>query len=135
MSDRVRPPAPTADPDTAFYWDGAMAGELRLQRCATCGEIRHPPGPMCPACRSLEFDVVRAGGTGTVFSSFVARYPELPGFDYPYVVAVVELAEGVRVIGNVRDAGTSVAIGDEVELFFEDHGDFRLPQFRPASRG
>lgn len=134
--DRPVPPAPTADRDSAFYWDGVAAGELRVQRCDDCGRPRHPPGPMCPACRSWRWSTTVAAGRGTVFSVIVPRYPELPGFAYPYVVALVELDEGVRVVANVRGAAPeAVTIGAPVELFFEDHGEFRLPQFRLEAAG
>lgn len=129
------PPRPTADDDTAVFWDGVAAGELRLQRCSTCGVLRHPPGPMCARCRSLDWETIVACGEGTIFSRVVAHYPELAGFTYPYVVALVDLAEGVRIVTNIRDAAVDdVAIGAPVELFFEDHGDFRLPQFRLVHR-
>ena len=131
-----RPPAPTADLDSAVYWDGVAAGELRIQRCTSCAALRHPPGPMCPRCGSMTWDSVVAAGTGTVFSAIVPRSPEFPGFRYPYVVALVELSEGVRIVANLREVGDGGAtIGEPVELFFEDHGDFKLPQFRPVSRG
>lgn len=128
------PPGPTADRDNAFFWEGVAEGELRLQRCAGCGRLRHPPGPMCPSCRSFDWTVEPSTGRGTVYSAIVARYPELPGFVYPYVVALIELEEGVRVVANVRGAEPGmVDIGAPVELFFEDHGEFRLPQFRLTS--
>lgn len=127
------PPAPSADRDTAFFWDAVSDSALLLQRCGSCGRLRHPPGPMCPSCRSLEWTTTAASGKGTVFSAIVPRYPELPGFAYPYVVALVELDEGVRVVANVRhSAPEEVRIGDRVQLFFEDHGGFRLPQFQRA---
>ena len=130
---RPAPPAPTAERDTAHFWEGVSNGELRLQRCSGCGALRHPPGPMCPSCQSLEWTTIVATGQGTVYSAIVPRYPELPGFEYPYVVALIELAEGPRMVANVRDsAPNEVHIGDPVELFFEAHGDFNLPQFRLA---
>lgn len=123
------PPRPNADRDSAAFWAGVAGRELLLQRCSSCGALRHPPGPMCPECRSLAWTTIPASGEGTVFSRIVVRYPELGGFRYPYVVALVELAEGVRMVANIRDTD-DVAIGAPVALFFEDHGEFRLPQFR-----
>lgn len=125
------PPRPNADRDSAVFWGGVAGGQLLLQQCSGCGELRHPPGPMCPKCRSLDWSTIPASGHGTVFSRIVVHYPELGGFRYPYVVALVELAEGVRMVANIRDAEPDdVSIGAPVSLFFEDHGEFRLPQFR-----
>ncbi|HEX5366256.1 MAG TPA: OB-fold domain-containing protein [Acidimicrobiales bacterium] len=132
----VTPPAPRADRDTAPFWDGVARGELVIQRCEDCHELRHPPGPMCPACRSLRWDTVTASGRGTIFSAIVPRYPELPGFEYPYVVVLVALEEGPRLVANLRGAPPGDArIGAPVELFLEDHDGFRLPQFRLVPEG
>lgn len=128
-------PRPNADQDSAVFWDGVADGQLLLQRCSDCGELRHPPGPMCPNCRSLAWTTIPASGDGMVFSRIVVHYPELGGFRYPYVVALLELAEGVRMVANIRDAAPEdVSIGAPVALFFEDHGEFRLPQFRLVTR-
>ncbi len=64
------PMLPLVTPDTAFFWDGTATGELRVQRCAACGALRHPPGPMCPACgEASDGGYVVASGTGEVFSA------------------------------------------------------------------
>lgn len=130
---RVTPPAPSADRDTAWFWDAVARGELQLQVCAECQQLRHPPGPLCPACGSLHWTTRAVSGQGSIYSAIVPRYPELPGFVYPYVVVLVELDEGPRMVANLRDVDPADArIGARVELFFEDHGEFRLPQFRLA---
>lgn len=128
-------PRPAVNDDSAFFWEGARRGELLIQRCASCGELRHPPRPMCPACRSLEWDTLRASGRGTVFSYVVHHYPEVPGFETPYVVALVELAEGSRLVSNLVDADPGeVAIGMPVEVTFAAVDDeITLPLFRPRS--
>ncbi|MFD0682915.1 OB-fold domain-containing protein [Actinomadura fibrosa] len=128
------PLRPAIGPDTAFFWDGVQAGELRIQRCADCGTLRHPPGPMCPSCHSLNRDHVVASGNGEVYSYVVHHHPPVPGRTPPYVVAVVELEEGVRIVGNVNGcAPEDVRIGMPVRLAFERmDDDLTLPQWIPA---
>ncbi len=130
MSTRL---APTVTPDTAFFWEGVAEGWLLLQRCAACGRFRHPPRPMCPWCRSLEWKAVEASGRGTVFSFVMPAHPELPFMEYPYVVAVVELEEGTRMVTNIVGVGPGeVRMGMAVHVTFEtfDNG-VVLPQFTP----
>ncbi|WP_019633148.1 OB-fold domain-containing protein [Actinomadura atramentaria] len=128
------PLRPAIGPDTRFFWDGVDAGELRVQRCADCGTLRHPPGPMCPACHSVKRDFVVASGRGTVHSYVVHHHPPVPGRTPPYVVAVVELAEGVRIVGNVNGCDPAdVTVGMPVRLVFERMDDeLTLPQWVPA---
>jgi uncharacterized OB-fold protein/acyl dehydratase len=128
------PLRPAVGPDTAFFWEGADAGELRIQRCAECGRLRHPPGPMCPRCHSTKRDHVTARGRGVVHSHVVHHHPPVPGLRPPFVVALVELEEGVRMVGNVLGCPPQqVHIGMPVELFFQRMDDeLTLPQWRPA---
>src|SRR5439155_21936254 len=98
---RARRPRPAITQDNAFFFEGARDGKLLIQRCASCGRLRHPPRPMCPHCRSLEWDTVEASGRGTVYSFVVNHHPQVPAFDYPLVVALVELEEGTRLVSNV----------------------------------
>ena len=93
---------PLITSDTAFFWAGTAAGELRIQRCASCGALRHPPGPMCPACGEPSGGgYVVAAGTGEVFSYVVHHHPPVPGKKLPMVVALVQLPEGVRMVGEM----------------------------------
>ncbi|WP_017537225.1 OB-fold domain-containing protein [Nocardiopsis halophila] len=129
-------PRPPRNADTAFFWDGAEAGELRIRRCADCGALRHPPGPLCPHCRSGAADHVVASGEGTVFSHVVHHHPPVPGRTAPFPVAVVELPEGVRVAGAVVGAAPGeVHAGMAVRVDFERIGDGpALPCWRPAGQ-
>ncbi|GAB2810040.1 hypothetical protein GCM10022221_04300 [Actinocorallia aurea] len=131
-----KPSAPAVGQDTEFFWEGAREGELRIQKCGECGELRHPPGPMCPACNSTKRDHVVVSGRGTVYSYVVHHHPPVPGRTPPYVVALVELEEGPRIIGNVLGAEPSeVSVGMPVELSFEKVDDeVTLPQWRPEGR-
>jgi uncharacterized OB-fold protein len=126
--------APTVSADTEFFWEGVRAHQLVIQRCASCGALRHPPGPMCPQCRSVEWDTVAATGRGEVFSFVMPHHPAFPWFEYPYIVALVELEEGVRVVANlVGVTPDDAAIGMAVQVEFEHHdNDVVLPVFRPV---
>ena len=127
------PLRPAMNQDTAFFWAGAAAGELRIQRCAGCGTLRHPPGPMCPHCLATEWDHVLAEGRGEVESFVVHHHPPVPGRRTPFTVAVVALPEGVRVTGNVLGiAPAQVEVGMPVEVTYERvDDDLVLPQWRP----
>jgi uncharacterized OB-fold protein/acyl dehydratase len=129
-----RRPRPAISDDTRFFWEGVERGELLIQRCRACGELRHPPRPMCPRCRSLEWDAVRACGRGTVHSYVVPHHPRLPAFPDRYVVALVDLEEGTRLVTNlVGVAPEEVRIGMAVELECTKVDDeLVLPLFRPA---
>jgi 3-oxo-4,17-pregnadiene-20-carboxyl-CoA hydratase alpha subunit len=118
--------------DSAFFWEGVEMDELRIQRCASCGRLRHPPRPMCPHCHSLDRDHVVASGHGEVYSFVVHHRPEVPGRAHPFVVALVALEEGTRIIGNVVGAEPSeVCVGMPVQVSFEaDERGRKLPQWR-----
>jgi uncharacterized OB-fold protein/acyl dehydratase len=133
-AEQERRPRPAISDDTRFFWEGVERGELLIQRCAACGELRHPPRPMCPRCRSLDWDAVRASGRGTVHSYVVPHHPRLPAFPDRYVVALVDLEEGTRLVTNLIDiAPEEVSIGMPVELQCTKVDDgLVLPLFRPA---
>lgn len=116
-----RRPRPAISDDTRFFWDGLRVGELRIQRCASCGALRHPPRPMCGRCRSLESDHVVASGRGTVYSHVTHHHPPLPAPAPPFVVVLVELDEGVRLVSNLE--GAEPAIGQRVRAEFYDARD------------
>jgi uncharacterized protein len=110
---------PVISRDTAFFWDGTAAGELRIQRCGECGALRHPPGPMCPACGAAKPGYVVAAGTGEVYSYVVQHHPPVPGKKLPIVVALVQLPEGVRMVGELLGvAPERVRIGLPVRAEF-----------------
>jgi uncharacterized OB-fold protein/acyl dehydratase len=133
VPDRSAVLRPTISLDTAFFWEGTAAGELRIQHCPRCGRLRHPPGPMCPSCGAEQQDWVRASGLGTVFSFVVHHHPTVPGHTPPFVVALVELDEGVRMLGELLDIDPSaVRIGLPVALALTRVEDeVTLPNWRP----
>jgi uncharacterized OB-fold protein len=128
-----RRPRPAQSHDNAFFWEGVAAGELRIQRCTGCRALRHPPGPMCPHCQSLDWDTVVSAGRGHVFSFVVAHHPPVPPFAYPNAIALIELDEGTRLVSNlVGIAPADVAIGMRVRVeFTRVDDDLVLPLFRP----
>ncbi len=132
--ERPKRPRPALTQDNAFFFEGARRGQLLIQRCKSCGELRHPPRPMCGRCRSLEWDTVEATGRGILYSFVVNHHPQVPAFDYPLVVGLVELEEGTRLVSNVigvDPADVRVGMPLEVEMVaFDD--DLSLPQFHPA---
>lgn len=127
-------PRPAVNRDNAFFFEGAKEHRLLVQRCAACSVLRHPPGPCCPECGSLEWDTVEAAGHGHVYSFVVNHHPRHPAFGSPYLVAVVELAEGTRLITNLTGvAPDDVTIGMAVVLDWLDADpELTLPVFRPA---
>lgn len=126
---------PMVNRDSEYFWEGTRKGELRIQKCGACGELRHPPGPMCPACGATEPDYVVAGGTGTVYSAVVHRHPPVPGKELPILIALVELDEGVRMVGELLGVGDDeVEIGMPVEVSMVRVDDeLTLPAWRPAT--
>ncbi|MFF3494510.1 MaoC family dehydratase N-terminal domain-containing protein [Streptomyces sp. NPDC002795] len=127
-------PRPAVNRDNAFWFEGAREHRLLIQRCAACEVLRHPPGPCCPACGSLEWDTVESVGRGEVYSFVVNHHPRHPAFDFPHVVAVVALDEGTRLIANLTGVTPEdVTVGMRVVLdWFDADPDLTLPVFRPA---
>jgi uncharacterized OB-fold protein/acyl dehydratase len=134
------PPAPTrlrpaVAHDNQWWWDGLDRGEILIQRCAECQTLRHPPRPMCPNCQTTKWDFIATAGVGTIYSYVVIHYPEVPGYEYPLVVAVVDLEEGTRLVANVEGIDwQDVKIGLPVLATIEQvDDDMKLPIFRPAA--
>jgi len=127
-------PRPAITQDNAFFFEGAKQHKLLIQKCSACGTLRHPPRPSCAVCRSFDWEALEACGRGTIYSFVVNHYPQVPAFDYPLVVALVELEEGTRLIANVSGiTPETAAIGTAVEVAFEDFDeDLSLPVFHPA---
>ncbi|MEV7964958.1 bifunctional MaoC family dehydratase N-terminal/OB-fold nucleic acid binding domain-containing protein [Sphaerisporangium sp. NPDC088356] len=127
------PLKPAVNRDTAFFWEGVRQGELRIQKCGDCGEPRHPPGPVCPSCRSVNRTYTVASGLGEVYSFVVHHNPPVPGIRTPFVVAVIELLEGVRIVGNVVECEPEkVGIGMPVRVTYREMDDeLVLPMWEP----
>jgi len=132
MADAFPRPAPAITPETEFFWDGVIAGELRFQQCDACHTVRHPPSLHCRECASSDWSVSVSDGLGEVYSFIVPRRPPQLVYDPDLVVGLVELADGVRIVSNIRDCPPDeLFIGLAVEVFFDQFGEAVLPQFRP----
>lgn len=127
------PPLPQPDALTTPFWDACRRGALEVSACEDCGHLFLPPGPCCPTCWSTQLAARPVSGLGRVFSFGVYRRTYHPGMPAPYVVALVELDEGPRLISNVVGcAPEEVVVDMPVKLRFEEAGDFTLPRFAPA---
>jgi hypothetical protein len=139
MSDVKTNPRPIPKPNgyinTQPFWDAAKRGKLVLQYCPESGRFQHYPRPVSiyTGKRNLEWREV--SGHGKVYAYTVTRAP-MPGFEnrVPYVVATVELDEGVRILGNILNCPPeNVKIGMEVKLCWEKLSDeIMYPAFEPA---
>jgi len=111
---------PSSSRDTAFFWEGVKAHELRIQRRPD-GSLQHPPVPAVWLDKGLPVDYVVASGRGTVFSFVVHHAPKVPGRTLPFVIALVELEEGVRMLGELRGVDpAAVSIGMPVRAMYID---------------
>jgi uncharacterized OB-fold protein len=131
-----RKAVPEPTPDTQPFWDGCARGELRLQRCRHCGKPYFYPRPVCPSCGSTDVEWFTASGRATLYS-YVINHRPAPGFedDGPYAIAVVELAEGPRMMTNltgVPNTPEDLILDMELQVTFEQRGEVSLPIFTPA---
>ena len=126
-------PQPT--PETKHFWDGTRAGELRLQRCDECSHTYFPPRPFCPKCASRKVSAFAASGRA-ILDSYVIHHRKVPGFEPPYAIAVVKLAEGPRMMTNIVECEqTPEALQLDMPLevvFARQNDDITLAFFRPA---
>jgi uncharacterized OB-fold protein len=130
-------PEPT--PETRPYWDGAAAGELRIQRCVDCGTPFFYPRSSCPFCASAAIEWFTTSGRARLYS-YTITHRAAPGFEdeAPYAIAVVQLAEGPRMMANivgVPNTPDNLVLDMDLEVTFEQRGDLRLPQFTPTGTG
>lgn len=130
-------PRPALNADNQFWFDAANDQRLLVQRCLRCGVLRHPPGPCCPHCQAFDWDTVEASGRGSIYSFTIAHHPPHPAFDYPLILAVVELEEGTRLIANVVDTEREhVRVDAPVVVEWIQAGEnLSLPAFRVINEG
>jgi acetyl-CoA acetyltransferase/uncharacterized OB-fold protein len=127
-------PLPQLTPFNQWFWTSGADGHLRIQGCNDCQQLVHPPVPICPSCRSRSVEPRVVSGRGTIVGFTVNQHQWLPGFDLdpPYVIANVALADGPSVHLTTNIVGCApddVAIGQLVEVQFEQHEDVWLPLF------
>jgi len=134
-SEKKLRPAPWVTRDSEFFWSAAKEDRFVAQACSDCGELRSPPRPMCPQCHSVASEARALSGRGTVYSWVIPRYPPIPGFEGTYIVAVIDLEEGIRFVSNLCGIEYEAVTPDmPVEVFFEDtEGGYRIPLFRPRA--
>lgn len=129
-------PAPAPTPASAPYWEGLREHRLVAPRCRRCGTLFFYPRARCPACLSDGLDWEPLSGRGRIYSSTVVRQALHPAFveEVPYVFAVVELDEGIRMPTNIVECDPeAVGPGDPVEVVFTAVDDeLTLPLFRPV---
>ncbi len=134
----VRKPMPRPTPWTQPFWDAARQHRLVLKKCKSCGNLQHPPYLYCPHCSSEEAEWVEASGKATLYGYTVNEFAVPFPFwdDLPYVTAIIDLAEGVRMISNVVECPPAeLRNGMALEVVFDDVSpEFTLPKWRPARR-
>ena len=106
---------PVENHDSQHYWQGLRDGKLLLQQCSDCQSLRHPPQPMCEQCQSLHWHTLQSQCLGTIYSYTSIHYPDIPPFDNPNCIVLVDLDEGVRIAAQLQDtAYHDIAIGQRV---------------------
>ena len=131
------PPLPQPTPETREFWEGCRRGELILPRCRDCDRFHFYPRALCPYCWSTSLDSVKSSGRGRLYS-YVINHRPAPGFEErtPYIIAVVELEEGVRMLSNlvgVEPDPAKLSLDMPVEVTFQEASDdITLPLFKPV---
>lgn len=115
------------------FWDAVRDHRLTVQRCRTCGRWEWTPTEFCGYCHTETLEWTPVSGNGTVYAYSVVSRPQTPGFTAPYVVAIVRLDEGVRMLSTLVDVDPDdVRIGMDVVVTFEDHDEITLYTFSPS---
>jgi uncharacterized OB-fold protein len=131
-------PHPEIFPFNAPFWEGTRNHELRIQECQACSHRQFPPKSSCEECMKRDFNWVKCSGKGKVYSFAMISQVVMNSLAFqreiPYVLASIDLEEGVRIISQVVDSNPDQAkIGMDVEVFFEDIGDnVSITKFRPS---
>lgn len=127
-------PLPQATPETKEYWEGLKRHELRIQRCSDCSQFYFFPRPFCPNCQSQNVEWQTVSGKGKLHSYVIAHRGH-PAFDAPYVIAMVQLDEGPKMMTNIvgvdDPTGDSLPADAPVEIVYEDvNENVTLPKFK-----
>lgn len=130
-------PLPVPTELTAAFWEYLKEGQLRIQRCRKCRAYQHLPWEICKKCHSFDLEWAPVSGEGTVYTYATVYRPPTPAFTPGYVIAVIELKEGVRVHTNLVECEPDeVRIGMPVKVVFEKVSDditlFKFAPVRPA---
>jgi uncharacterized OB-fold protein len=137
MSQVVTGPLPALEEPNTFFWTAGAEGELRFQRCGDCGHWLHPPGVICPECRSENLAPQAVSGLATVAAVTINYQPWMPGLEVPYAIAIVALDEQPALHLTTNIVGIppeEVFIGQRVRVQFEQREDVWLPLFTPVDQ-
>ena len=130
-------PVPRPSPESVPYWRAAREHRLEIPQCDDCSQYWFPPSSSCPHCLSANVGFKRASGRGKVFSFVMYDRVYHPSFveEVPYVVALVELEEGPRMISNIVGVPPEDIVCDmPVEIVFDDVVEgVTLPKFKPSA--
>lgn len=114
---------PAVNLDNAFFFESLAQGRLTIQQCTECGTHRHPPVPMCPRCHSLSWQADPVSGLGTLTTYTALFHPVLPPFEPGYLVGLVELEDGIRLVVNLEFGQDEAQIGMPVEVVPQRYDD------------
>jgi uncharacterized protein len=135
-SPRPRTDLPTIEEDTRPFWDAAREHRFLIRTCNACGQIHHYPRPFCPSCWSDDLSWTEASGAATLYTWSTVYMNDLPPFNdrLPYIAAVVELAEGPKVMTNIVDCDDKdLRIGMALHVQYRVLDDTIVaPYFAPA---
>jgi uncharacterized OB-fold protein len=134
MSDLIPKPKPRPAPESLPYWQAAREHRLALPKCEDCQKFWFPPSRTCPHCLSTNFSFQNVSGKGKIFSFVTFHRVYRPAFtnDVPYVVALIELDEGPRLLSNIMGVThDQVKCEMRVEVVFDDYDeDISIPKFK-----
>ena len=129
-------PVPRPAPESAPYWEAAKQHKFEIPHCNACGHYWFPPSASCPQCLSTDFAFTPVSGKGKVYSFVTFHRVYHPAFEQevPYVVALVELEEGPRLLTHIVGVPVEqVTCEMPVKVVFDDVGDgVSVPKFTPA---
>ncbi len=135
-AEKYRKPIPEVLPEFAEYWKAARRHELVFQKCGSCGQVIYFPRIICHRCLSGDLEWIRSSGQGIVYSYTIIHQASHESFvsDVPYVYAIIELREGIRMISNIININPMlVKIGMKVKVVFEDvTNEIGIPGFEPV---
>lgn len=126
-------PLPQVTPETRPFWEGCASGELRYQACTDCGAVQLLPRTLCASCHGAALEWRRSAGRGRILSHTTVQRAPTPAFraDVPYVIALVDLDEGFRLMVNVAGGEQAgLGIGAAVDIGFRDVDGCALPEAR-----
>lgn len=131
--DKIKKPLPKIDRDSKKFWEGCKDEKLLFQYCEDCDKFIYYPRIICPYCMGEDLSWEESSGKGKVYSYTVVRYgPPGYGEDVPYIAALIEMEEGVRMISNVIDCNPdNIHCDMAVKVVFKQRDTFKIPLFKP----